>query len=178
MNEKQVLKILSDRHRNAEGWLFLEHVRSGTGYPNARSIDLDSQRTIDGFAMNLWPSTGFRRVAYEVKVARGDLRHELRDPVKRVRGYLMANEFWFAVTPECKASEDVLMPNELLGAGVMEVRDDGNVRVLVAPVRNRVPWPMPPDFVASLIRRAYDTGRELNAESFIDQEPNENGKDC
>lgn len=60
---------------------------------------------IDLLAVAAWSSLGFRRVGYEVKISRGDLRRELLKPRKRASAVGWCHEFYFALpaglmTPE------------------------------------------------------------------------------
>lgn len=69
---------------------------------------LEEWRGIDLLAISAWQSSKYRRVGYEVKISRSDLRRELLRPDKRAHQVALCDEFWFAVpagllTPDEKA---------------------------------------------------------------------------
>lgn len=69
---------------------------------------LEEWMGIDLLAWSAWASVGgYRRVGYEVKVSRSDLRRELLRPHKRSRQVAWCNEFYFAVP------RGLLKPDEL-----------------------------------------------------------------
>ena len=73
--ERDLLDRLRVRHNqnsgNGPSWVFMEHVRSHSGF--------DARSTIDGLAMHLWQSRKHEVHAFEVKVSRSDFRRELAD---------------------------------------------------------------------------------------------------
>jgi O-acetyl-ADP-ribose deacetylase (regulator of RNase III) len=153
MDAAFVCKVIKGRHDPRE-WVFLTEVRTATGWGGKKDSEV-SIRYIDAFAISLWPSKGFQRIAYEVKVSRSDLLSELRNPAKRFQARVLAHEFWYVVAPGVyNPAED---RSELDGCGVIEVLPTGQSRI-VERVRNHgwVPMPMPETFVASLLRRAAD----------------------
>lgn len=79
--------------RRPAEWAVFREVRFGTG----ASASADS--AIDAFAFNCWPSGGFKRVSYEIKVSRGDFLRELKNPLKRRPALAVSNEFYFLVCP-------------------------------------------------------------------------------
>ena len=62
---------------------------------------------IDAFVMDTWPSSQFRRYAFEIKVSRQDLMHELDNPNKRQWAYDISNEFWFVCAPGICQPEEI-----------------------------------------------------------------------
>lgn len=70
--------------------VFVPHVRSDAGF--------DARRTLDGIAMELWPSRGLRLIGYEVKCSRGDWLRELKDPSKAGEFIPLLDQLWVAVS--------------------------------------------------------------------------------
>jgi hypothetical protein len=69
-------------HASKSEWTFLRELRVGTGHRNNVTPTMGAQR-LDAFALNCLPHLGMKRVCYEVKTSRGDLRSELKRPLKR-----------------------------------------------------------------------------------------------
>jgi hypothetical protein len=82
-----IIELLKLRHPAPE-WAHFVEMRFGTGFGGGGGMDF--------YAFNLWPSKKFHRVAYEIKVSRGDFTRELLNPKKRERAEMMANECFFA----------------------------------------------------------------------------------
>lgn len=145
---RAVLSALAEKH--AAPWLFFQEVRFGTGYnmdgryraaPNAYA-----EKRIDAWTIHPYPSEKWRRVAYEVKVTRADFLREIKAPAKRKPALVISNEFYFA------APRGIIKPEELPPeAGLMELADDGRLRVTVQAVWRDTP---PPSwgFLAALTR--------------------------
>lgn len=152
-----IMVALQQRHPQSK-WVFLPQVRTRTGYSRTND-DIDSERYLDAFAMSLWPSEGFRRVGYEVKVSRSDWLREVENPRKRAQGYFLTSEFWFAFAPGVyERGDEASMSirgkrynNPLDGCGILEVQEDGTIKIIRHAVK-REAWPMPDTFVASLLR--------------------------
>ncbi|TGE35912.1 hypothetical protein E4K67_22615 [Desulfosporosinus fructosivorans] len=142
---KMILKALRCRHPERE-WAFFEELRAGTGYRNV-AAGLNPEQRFDAWAINLYPSRNFVRIAYEIKVSRSDFLKEIKHPEKRTQALQMSNQFYFvAPVGLIKASE---LPPE---AGLIEVKDEWESRMKVrAPVREAVDptW----QFFASIARR-------------------------
>lgn len=142
---RAVLHALRERH-HAGAWAFLHELSSTNGQMPARRFD--------AWAMALWPSSGFTRVAYEIKLNRIDVERELRQPQKRREALRTSNLFYFVTLPG-------LLPVERLPAeaGLLEWFASGLRTAVEAPYRDgaSASWP----FVAALLRRAVglQTGR-------------------
>jgi hypothetical protein len=150
-----VRALIEARHPTARGeWVTFGGLRTLTGYgrPGRESY-------LDAFALNCWPSSGFTRVAYEVKVARSDWLRELRDPSKRRPGLTLSNEFWFA------APTGVIQRDEVPEAcGFLEA-DAGGLKVRkAAPYRETEPPPL--EFIASLLRAEQERDGRLDPRSL------------
>jgi hypothetical protein len=101
-----ILDALRKRHdeqRNglSRAWIFAEEVRVSTGFTHLASdeqvddtIRLGGEQSIDAFAFHTWPSEKYRRVAYEVKASRSDLKRELDQPFKCAAALALSNEFY------------------------------------------------------------------------------------
>lgn len=68
---------------------------------------LEEYRGIDLLAVAAWSSLGFRRVGYEVKVSRSDLRRELLNPHKRQSAVAWCHEFYLAVPFGLLTTEEI-----------------------------------------------------------------------
>lgn len=125
--------FLAALHENDGGtasdtWIFATELPTSTGMR-------DKQR-LDAWAMHLWPSTGHRRVAYEIKVTRSDFLRELKAPQKRKLGLLHANQFYFAAPRGLIRAEEV--PPE---CGLVEFGEDGRPFYKVAAPHADTAWP-------------------------------------
>lgn len=122
MKAAQVVSILKQRHPFPE-WLFIPELRLGTGYSYGQRGDyrgIPVEQRIDAFAMHCWPSKKFERIAYEIKVHRGDWIKEMAQPKKREASLLFSNRMYFA------APEGLIKPREIPEpCGLIEVRGDG-----------------------------------------------------
>lgn len=151
----QINNLVRNRHPAPE-WLFLNEVRTRSGWSTTYGKDLDSERYIDAFAINTFPSSKFKRVAYEYKVNRSDWLSELDDPVKKAQAYFLSNAFYF-VMPEAIFDKKDLICNGRLkgidGCGVLLLMADGTLRK-AQPATPRQAFPMPEAFIASLLRNA------------------------
>lgn len=147
---KNILKALRRRHPESE-WAFFEELRAGTGYrktwASTGPLDNNPEQRFDAWAINLYPSKNFLRIAYEIKVSRSDFLREIKHPEKRAQALQLSNQFYFVAPPGLiKASE---LPPE---AGLIEVKGEWESRLKVrAPVREAVAptW----QFFASIARR-------------------------
>jgi hypothetical protein len=110
-------------HWPSTEWALIEELRTGSGYRSG------SENYIDAFVVNCFPSTGLKRIAYEVKISRSDFTRELRQPLKRKVALLYSNQFFFAAPFGIIKPED--LPPE---AGLIEVRPN-------PCVENRERWP-------------------------------------
>ena len=147
----ELIKVLAEHYEGRKSdWVFFPELRLGTGYKSTRRQACSVEQRIDAFAMCMFPSRGFERHAFEVKVSRSDWGKEMRDPLKRLPAYRVCNRFYFAVPPGLVKADEV--PAE---AGLVEVGDKVRV-VLQAPFHesDAPHWP----FIASLVRRVFKAG--------------------
>jgi hypothetical protein len=113
--------------------------------PNTTGFDIS--RFIDVYVQFLYRMNSYRRIAYEVKISRGDFLSELRNPEKRVFALRVSEQYYFA------APTGLILPREVPEeAGLVEITD-GRLRVKKeAPLRRIDPAPW--DFVAALVKAA------------------------
>jgi hypothetical protein len=147
---KVILKALRRRHLEKE-WAFFEELRAGTGYRKSWAstgpVPDNPHQRFDAWAINLYLSKNFLRVAYEIKVSRSDFLYELKHPEKREQALQLSNCFYF-VAPVGLIKPEELPPE----AGLIEVKDEWEsrlkVRALIRP-GNMPTW----QFFASIARR-------------------------
>lgn len=138
----QLLTLVQAQRHDGEEWCFIRELSNGTGS--------NKNRSIDAWAMNLWPSKQFRSVAYEVKVSRSDFARELEDPSKRGAAEEIAGECWF-LTPS-----GLVRPDEVPeGWGLVVAREDGSLATQRMPTQRKVVAPTL-EFFAAVARRSRD----------------------
>ena len=127
-------------------WAYLKEMRVATGYASGAT------QFIDAWVINCWPSKLTQRIAVEIKVSRGDFKHEVNYPLKRTAAYRLANELYLAVPKGLVSLLEV--PVDM---GLIEV-DEG-----VATIVHDAPWHDGESpswmFVASLARRVFKDTR-------------------
>lgn len=164
-----ILGILRAMHPPSE-WIFASEVQTSTG---AMSLfgenSVLSERRIDAFALNLWPSKHYQRVAFEIKVSRSDFLGELRHPAKRTHALFLSNIFWFVLAPGIyDPKEDYKYFQGV--EGVMEISSDYRIKKIVMP-RIHDAHPMPIDFTASLMRCVRDQSPRCDIKVIYDETP-------
>lgn len=119
-----------------------------------------AMRSIDFWAMNVFPSKGFNTVAVEIKVSRADFFRETSNPRKRESAEEVARECFFAV-PKGLVSKDEVPK----GWGLIEV-NDGNARTTLKAQQG--PRPVYDEtFIASVLRRACERERAIRAQEIV-----------
>ena len=164
------LRLRHDEQRNglSRAWIYAEEVRVSTGFtrlPSQDQIDdairLGAEQSIDAFALHTWPSKRYKRVAYEVKVSRSDLKRELNQPYKCAAALALSNEFYLVAPTD--VLEGFTLPDEW---GTIEWTTTAQQRLIVPdeyyPIKGKLrntrsaPWrdtPLPPySFMLSLAR--------------------------
>jgi hypothetical protein len=133
-----LVRLLEEHHKGDE-WATYKELADGTGSHKGRTIDF--------YALHLWPSKGYQSFAYELKVSRNDFRRELDDPTKRAPWEKLATECWYVapsgVIPVAEVPE---------GWGLMEWTGEAWRRPRRALQRKIENFPM--SFSASLARRS------------------------
>lgn len=141
MRATNIVALLKQKHHRNYGWLIITELRRSPGWVE--------KRTIDVFAMHQWPSQGFKRVAYEIKVNSSDFGREIKEPRKRKSFREICNEFYFIAPTGIIDSEKV--PTD---CGLIEVTPEGKlVKVIDSPwLESNPDW----NIVAALTRRALE----------------------
>lgn len=141
ITEKDLGKYLAERYCDSRQWVFLTQVRSSTGGAN---------RVADAMAFNMYGSTGYEIVGFEIKVSRSDFLHELKDMSKsdEIMSYC---DKWYLVVPDAKIVQDGELPKNW---GLLVLKD-GKLVQKVRPIPKK-PQQMPLYFIASLLRRNAD----------------------
>lgn len=148
-----IAQTLENRHpRNA--WIYATEVSTSTGYSTQHLDGPGGTRRIDAFALALWPSKKFQRVAYEIKVSRQDWLKEIENPIKRAQAWYLSNEFWFACADSIVQQGD--WRADMAGCGLLSINENGDIAI-VHKAHNRANcFPMPDGFIASLVRCVRD----------------------
>ena len=156
MDANFIINALVRRHPS-DRWIFATEVNTSTGYDAPHNDGPGGIRRIDAFAMALWPSKNFQRVAYEIKVSRADWLNEIKNPVKRSQAWYLSNEFWFALPEGIVSPQD--WRRDMMGCGLLAISEAGAIRVLHRARNRKHCFPMPVGFIASLLRCVRDQRR-------------------
>lgn len=145
MKAIQITELLRLRHPSPD-WATFSELADGTGMSFGGRIDF--------YAMHLWPSKKYLKIAYEIKVSRGDFMRELDNPRKRESAEKYADECYFA------APGNLLHPDEMPdGWGLIEA-DRGGLKVKKR-ARQKEVKDLPLSFVAALARRSTEPSSPL-----------------
>lgn len=93
-----IKKALFEHFRGDE-WAAFDELRFGTGWI--------SERTIDFWAMNVWPSKKFQTIAIEIKTSRSDFSREKSNLLKTMPALSLCEKFYFAAPKGVLTSEDM-----------------------------------------------------------------------
>lgn len=140
MNADEIKSILAQRHQLPR-WIYITELPTTTNYYSSRRI-------IDAFAMALWSSYNYERIAYEIKISRADWLSELRQPQKRARAIALSNRFFFVLAPNIYKKGD--LPKDI--CGILEITPEKHIK-LIHRAKRRMVKSMPIDFIAALARR-------------------------
>jgi len=161
---RQILELLRCRHPAPE-WATFAELNEGTG--------MNGGRLIDFYAMNVWPSKRYVKVAYEIKVSRSDFARELKEPKKREAAEVIADECYFAVP------HGLVLPDEIPEKWGLIVMNAGGLRIVKHATQRHI-TNFSVEFMASLARRSSDkpsplpavfwlrAGKELNDEQLVE----------
>ena len=146
----------TERSGNGEAWAFIPGVRSAAAF--------DARRTIDAYAMGLWPSRGLSFYAFEIKSARSDWLRELKNPAKAEEFCELADYFYLVV-----GDRDIVKAGELPETWGLIAPSGTGLRIEVEATRLREATgargssPLPPgfsrSFTAALLRAASYVGQ-------------------
>ncbi len=108
----------------ARQWLYAEEVRMNTGFapdtslPAGDPVRIGWEQRIDAYALHTWPSQQYRRIAYEVKVTRSDLRRELEHPAKQDAALAVSNLLYLVLDYDVRYDDLTVPP----AWGIMQLR--------------------------------------------------------
>lgn len=151
MNAKVITELLKIKHEGPQWARFVE-LNEGTGGRIGRRIDF--------YAMNVWPSNGYHRIAYEIKLTRADFAREIGDPSKREFAEKAANECYFV------APAGMIQPDELPEWWGLYEATKGGLRRKVIAKQRKIDDP-PLAFVASLARCSSEDNSKLPKELWL-----------
>lgn len=119
---------LAERYCDCRQWVFLTQVRSSTG---------GASRIADAMAFNMYGSTGYEILGFEIKVSRSDWLSELKDMSKsdEIMGYC---DKWYLVVPDASIVQDGELPKNW---GLLVLKD-GKLAQKVRPMPQKTE-PMP-----------------------------------
>lgn len=144
MTANDLLDLLHTRYRPPE-WIVLSEVRNATGFRR-------TPRSADALALSTYPSRGLALYGFEFKVSRGDWLRELKNPDKSVSMQSKCDRWYLVVSDPA-----IVQPGELPETWGLMVPHRDSLKVAREGTKNEnVTWPR--DFVASLVRKALDTG--------------------
>lgn len=171
MTASFIAQVLANAHP-PDRWIFVTELSTMTGVVQAtqRWDALGGLRRIDAFAMALWPSLRYQRVAYEIKVSRADWLKELDAPTKMAQGYFLSDQFVFALAEGVYREEDFCNTFSLFHCGIYEISPDGTLTIHRRPRRSEPAWPMPETFIASLLRRVRQMALKKASDALSEME--------
>lgn len=146
MSEKKITakdmeKYLENRYWDGRQWVFLTQVRSSTG---------GAGRIADAMAFNMYNSTGYEVIGFEIKVSRSDWLSELKD-MSKSNEIMEYCDKWFLVVPDADMVKDGELPK---GWGLLVLKDEKLVMKVRPTLQATIP--MPDHFIASIFRRYSD----------------------
>lgn len=151
MNAADLIRLLHKRYQPPE-WAVLEELHNGTG--------ATASRRFDAVAFNCWPSSGFVRYGFEVKVSRSDFARELENHEKRAALEAACHQVWFVV------SAGVCQPREVPEPwGLLTVAGE-QLRTLVKAQHRQV-GPVPESLALCAIRRMVEQAAEYQRRHYI-----------
>ena len=144
MTETELLDRLNTKYCPPE-WAFLPQTADGTG--------IYKRRTIDGIAMNLWPSRGLAIHGFEIKVQRADFLRELKNP-KKADDAIKHCDYWWIVA----ADKQIVKNGELPPTwGLMVPHGRGlRIKVTAPPLKENRLSHLDRAFVAGILRKATE----------------------
>lgn len=146
---KDMEKYLAERYCDSRQWVFLTQVRNSTG---------GASRIADAMAFNMYGSTGYEILGFEIKVSRSDFLNELKDMSKsdEIMSYC---DKWYLVVPDAGIVKDGELPKNW---GLLVLKD-GKLTQKVRAIATRKE-PMPDYFIASILRRGGDEVERIRSQ--------------
>jgi hypothetical protein len=145
-------KFLSERYSHRYEWVFLTQVRNSTG---------SADRIADAMAFNMYQSTGYEILGFEIKVSRSDWLSELKH-MSKSNDILEYCDKWFLVVPDANIVKDGELPKNW---GLLVLKGDKlvvKVRPTLMPVK-----PMPDHFIASILRRSSNEVERIRSQYIL-----------
>lgn len=134
-------ELLRAKYSGGGAWVIFEEVHDMTGYGRSRACD--------AIAMSIWPSKGLELHGFEIKTSRADWLNELRDPDKSAVFRQFCDRWWLIGSGKAIVKGD--LPPDW---GFQWARSGKLVTSRGAPKLE--PKPIDREFLASLLRRAYE----------------------
>lgn len=151
---KEMEKYLAERYCDSRQWVFLTQVRSSTGSAN---------RIADAMAFNMYGSTGYEVIGFEIKVSRSDFLSELKD-MSKSNELMSYCDKWFLVVSDAEIVKDGELPKNW---GLLVLKDGKLVQKVRAIATKTEPMPM--HFIASVLRRSSDAVEQIRS-TYIKRE--------
>ena len=99
MTDSDDIKKALFEHFKGDEWACFDELRFGTGWI--------SERTMDFWAMNVWPAKKFQTVAIEIKCSRSDFSREKSNLLKTMPALSLCDAFYFAAPIGVLTREDM-----------------------------------------------------------------------
>lgn len=157
----ELREMLRVKYSGGSAWAIFEEVHDVTGYGHSRACD--------AIAMSLWPSKGLELHGFEIKVSRADWLNELRNPDKSETFRKFCDRWWLVVSSRNIVKDD-LPP----GWGLLWPR--GAKLVVSRGAPKLEPKPIERDFLAAILRRAYECSVDKDARDDAYQKGREAGE--
>lgn len=146
---KDMEKYLSERYCDNRQWVFMTQVRSSTG---------SASRIADAMAFNMYGSTGYEVIGFEIKVSRSDFLSELKD-MSKSNELMSYCDKWFLVVSDAAIVKDGELPKNW---GLLVLKDGKLVQKVRATATKTEPMPL--HFIASVLRRGSDTVEQIRSQ--------------
>lgn len=147
---KDMENHLAERYCDSRQWVFLTQVRSSTG---------GASRVADAMAFNMYGSTGYEILGFEIKVSRSDFLSELKQMSKsdEIMSYC---DKWYLVVPDAAMVKEGELPKNW---GLLVLGKDGKLTQKVRAIATKKE-PMPDYFIASILRRGGDEVERIRSQ--------------
>lgn len=156
-----ILDRLIEYYNDTRQWVCYPELRIGTGLKIYRNDN--HQQRIDLWVLNCYPSKKFERIAFEVKISRGDFIHEINTPDKRQAALKLSNYYYFA-TPKGLVKPEEIPPE----CGLVEIDPDSDKLRWKAKAPRRETENPSWRFLAQLARTANGGTKIANLKDSLD----------
>lgn len=158
MTVDDIRKAIIRRHGRGDiggwmEWVVLFEMGMHTGFEGGAIGKGMTERRIDAMVFNCHPTKGLKRIAYEVKMTKYDFEKELAVPQKRFLAMLYSTEFYF-VAPAGVLSHRYFPA----GCGLLTLSKPDDALRIEIDAKKRQLHPVSAGFLASAVRRAYQSG--------------------